>query len=115
MKIARILVTVVLLFHSGLALAQEPITLVWDDGTVIPEELRQAYIYGAITGIGVVDAKITLEGNEYIYCVTANHGLTVEEFWNLADQALAGPVTLDLVVLAGVNELRKKYPCPKQH
>jgi len=72
------------------------------------------FVWGIAKGIQYFDTALLLSGKPRLYCKPLDgYAVSGNEIWALASKALRGPHRPDLIAVAALDELTKKYPCTK--
>jgi len=73
----------------------------------------QIFMGGMAYGVIYSNNTLILDGKPQLYCAPLDHILNGRLLWDLASQALEGPHEPDIVAIAALDELKKRYPCTK--
>ena len=73
----------------------------------------QMFMGGMAYGVIYFNNTLFLDGKPQLYCAPLDFILNGSLLWDLASMALAGPHKPDIVAIAALSELKKRYPCTK--
>ncbi len=74
------------------------------------DPLTRAFIAGAVKGI-VYSNTIMRRAKKPVRFCLPNGALSIDELWDLAEEVLSGAQKQDTIVITGLFQLEKKYPC----
>jgi hypothetical protein len=74
------------------------------------DPLTRAFMAGAVKGLVYYSTMAIMEGKPALFCLP-DGGLSIDEFWGLAAEVLSGTHKQDIIVITGLDQLQKKYPC----
>lgn len=73
----------------------------------------QIFMGGMGYGVIYFNTTLLMDGKPKLYCVPPGVGVNGRLLWDLASKVLKGPHKPDIVAVAALDELKKKYPCAK--
>ncbi len=73
----------------------------------------QLFMAGMGYGVIYFNTALLLDGKPELYCTALDVSVNGRVLWDLASKALAGPHEPDVVAIAALAELKKRYPCTK--
>lgn len=90
---------------AGAANAAEPLSIKGLD-----REQTVQYVNGVGIALAYYDFELLQAGKERLYCVPDGE-FGPRLIWRLASGVLEGPHEKEVIVIAALDELRKRYPC----
>jgi len=76
-------------------------------------DAAQLFMGGMGYGVTYFNATLLIDGKPKLYCTPPGVGVNGRLLWDLASKALKGPHEPNIVAVAALDELKKKYPCTK--
>lgn len=76
-------------------------------------DATQLFMGGMGYGVEYFNIALFLDGKPQLYCTPLDVGVNGRVLWDLASKALEGPHEPDIVAIAALDELKKRYPCTK--
>ncbi len=76
-------------------------------------DAAQIFMGGMSYGVIYFNTTLLIDGKAQLYCLPTGVGVNGRVLWELASKALKGPHKPDIVAIAALDELKKKYPCMK--
>ena len=92
---------------------REPLVMLSADEKTTFEEgdtLTRAFLAGAVKGILYYNTLNRREKKNPRFCLPGG-SLSLDQFWELATEVLSGAQKQDIIVITGLLQLEKKYPC----
>lgn len=90
---------------AQVATAQEPLSI---KGLDHAETVQ--FVNGVGTAVAYFDMNLRMEGKQGLFCVP-NDDVDPRMVWTLASSSLVGPHDKEMIVIAALDELKKRYPC----
>ena len=93
--------------------SREPLVLLSADGKTSFEggdTLTRAFLAGAVKGILYYNTLNRRAKRNPRFCLP-NGSLSLDQFWELVTEVLSGTQKQDIIVITGLLQLEKKYPC----
>ena len=69
---------------------------------------------GAAMGIGYTNAQLVVEHKEELFCSPPGFNLGAQTLYDAAAVLLKGPQDPGKVIIAGLDTLKRKFPCTKK-
>lgn len=76
-------------------------------------DATQLFMGGMGYGVASFDTTLLTDGKPKLYCAPPDVSVNGRLLWDLASKALIGPHKPDIVAIAALDELKKRYPCTK--
>ena len=92
---------------------REPLVMLSADEKTTFEEgdtLTRAFLAGAVKGIIYYNTLNRSAKKNPRFCLP-DGSLSLDQFWELATEVLSGAQRQDIIVITGLLQLEKKYPC----
>lgn len=81
------------------------------DGSPVPAVIESSFLYGMAHGLVTANNVLIIDGKQPLFCGSPGE-LEQEELRALIDTKLEGPHKPELFVVAAIDALQEKYPCP---
>ncbi len=75
------------------------------------EREQELFLEGIGQALTVYNLNVELQGNPRLFCPPANLRLNAKTVWELANSALTGPHRPEIVSVAVLDELRRRFSC----
>jgi hypothetical protein len=93
---------------------REPLLMLSADGKTTFKQhdvLARAFVAGALKGFVYYNSMMRMHKSPGLFCMSPTAGVSIDEIWQLVGEVLSGKHTQDTIVIVGIEQLKKKYPC----
>jgi hypothetical protein len=108
-----LLSSILLLFQTFTSHANEaPLSIIGKDGKTIPPEVANVYLLGATQGIVIANVYLLSKEMSPLFCMPMEISISPEKLYELAKTKLMRPHESSIIIIAAIDSLVEKYPCP---
>jgi len=86
--------------------AEEPLSIEGLGGRYTAE-----YINGLAMALSLYDLNLQIQKKPRLFCLPPRETVGASQIWELASSALKGPHEKQVVAIAALDELQKRFPC----